>query len=70
MSKEEDKILMNLETLFKKEIIENQIAIMNALISLMKYTRNTHITDEHSRNMLSLCKRVVSSEECINFNEY
>ena len=69
MNKEEYEALINQDALFKKEIVENQIAIMNALISLMKYTRNTHITDEHTKNMLNLYKRVVSSEECVNFND-
>ena len=69
MNKEEYEALINQDAIFKKEIVENQIAIMNALISLMKYTRNTHITDEHTKNMLNLYKRVVSSEECVNFND-
>ena len=69
MNKEEYEALINQDAIFKKEIVENQIAIMNALISLMKYTRNTHITDEHTKNMLNFYKRVVSSEECVNFND-
>ena len=69
MNKEEYEALINQDAIFKKEIVENQIAIMNALVSLMKHTRYPHITDEHTKNILNLYKRVASSEECVDFND-